>query len=111
MSIPHAQAGDVVDVGPLGAALTKAITHTIVKTDDLEVIRIVLRAGSALPPHHVPGEITVQCVEGKVDFGVGEVTRELTAGKMLYVEGGGTHSLHASEDSSLLVTILLKHKS
>ena len=110
MAIPHAKPGEVVDVRPLGAALTKTITQTIVKTDDLEVIRIVLPAGNDLPPHQVPGEITVQCLEGKVTFRVGEVDRELTAGKMLYLEGGSKHSLRASENSSLLVTILLKHK-
>ena len=110
MAIPHAKPGEVVDVQPLGAALTKTITQTIVKTDDLEVIRIVLPAGNELPPHQVPGEITVQCLEGKVAFRVGEVDRELTAGKMLYLEGGSKHSLRASENSSLLVTILLKHK-
>jgi len=110
MAIPHAKSGEVVDVRPMGAKLSGTITHTIVKTDDLEVIRIVLLAGNELPPHAVPGDITVQCLEGKVDFRVGEVNRELTEGKFLYVEGGGLHALRASEDSSLLVTILLKPK-
>ena len=111
MAIPHAKPGEVVDVRPLGAALAQTITRTIVKTDDLEVIRIVLPAGNELPAHQVPGEITVQCLEGKVAFRVDEVDRELTAGKILYLEGGSKHSLRASENSSLLVTILLKHKT
>ena len=110
MAIPHAASGDVVDVRPLGAAITTTITHTIVKTDDLEVIRMVLLAGNELPPHEVPGDITVQCLEGQVKFSVGNVVRELTPGTFLYVTGGGKHSLRAAEDSSLLVTILLKHK-
>ena len=49
----------------------------------------------------------MQCLEGKVEFRFGELTRELTAGTFLYLEGSGEHSLRASEDSSLLVTILL----
>ena len=111
MAIPHAKSGEVIDVRPLGAALTKTITHTIVKTDQLEVIRIVLPAGNELPTHQVPGEITVQCVEGRVNFTIGQTARELTAGAILYVEGGSEHSLRASEDSSLLVTILLKNRA
>lgn len=111
MAIPHAKSGEVVDVRPLGEALAKSITQTIVKTDDLEVIRIVLPAGNELPPHQVPGEITVQCLEGKVEFRTGELNRELTAGTMLYLASGQEHALRASEDASLLVTILLKHKS
>ena len=110
MAISHAASGEVVDVRPLDNAIATAITHTIIKTNDLEVIRIVLLAGSELPPHEVPGDITVHCLEGKVEFGVGEVVRELTAGEFLYVEGGGKHSARARDDSSLLVTIVLKHK-
>ena len=45
MAIPHAKPGEVVDVRPLGAALSAANSWTIVKTDALEVIRIVLPAG------------------------------------------------------------------
>lgn len=108
MAIPHAKPGQVVDVRPLGSGLSAASTWTIVKTDALEVIRIVLPAGKELPRHKVPGEITVQCLEGKVEFRVGELKRELTAGTFLYLEGSGEHSLRASEDSSLLVTILLQ---
>jgi quercetin dioxygenase-like cupin family protein len=111
MAISHAASGEIVDVRPLGAAISTTITHTIVKTDDLEVIRIVLLAGNELPPHEVPGDISVQCLEGKVKFSVGNVDRELTAGEFFYVEGGGKHSLHAKNDSSLLVTIVLKHKT
>ena len=111
MAIPHAKSGEVVDVRPLGNALKKTITHTIIKTDHLELIRIVLPAGNELPTHQVPGEITVQCVEGKVEFTIGQIARELTAGALVYVEGGREHSLRASEDSSLLVTILLKNRT
>lgn len=74
------------------------------------MIRLVLLAGNELPPHEVPGDITVLCLEGKVAFSVGNLVREMTAGVFLYVEGGGKHSLRASEDSSLLVTIALKDK-
>ncbi len=81
------------------------------KTESLEVIRIVMQGGKDIAWHEVPGEITVQCLEGKVEFRVGELNRELTAGTLLYLEGADAHSLHANADSSLLVTILLKHKS
>jgi quercetin dioxygenase-like cupin family protein len=108
MAITHAKPGEIVDVRPLGAALSDTSTWTIVKTETLEVIRIVLPAGKQLPPHKVPGEITVHCLEGRVEFRVGESKRELTAGKFLYLEGGSEHSLYAGENSSLLVTILLQ---
>ncbi|HUG71775.1 MAG TPA: cupin domain-containing protein [Pirellulaceae bacterium] len=87
------------------------IAHTLVKTDSLEVIRLVLPAGKDIKPHEVPGEITVQCLEGKVAFRTESSELELTAGKMIYLAGSDKHSVRAVEDSSLLVTILLQHKS
>ena len=65
MAIPHAQPGDIIDVRPLGGALADARSHALFKSTDLEVIRLVLRAGEGMPPHAVAGEITLQCIEGR----------------------------------------------
>ena len=111
MAIPHAKPGVVIDVRPLGAAIANNSTATLVKTDTLEVIRLVMPAGKDIPRHNVPGEITVQCLEGSVEFHIGEVKRELTAGTLLYLRGADEHWLRANEDSSLLVTIILTHKA
>ena len=68
MAIPHAEPGDVIDVRPLGPALAGARSHALFKSNDLEVIRLVLRTGQGLPPHGVSGEITLQCLEGRISF-------------------------------------------
>jgi quercetin dioxygenase-like cupin family protein len=107
MPIPHAKPGDIVDLRPLGRALATAKTTTLVKTADLELIRLVLSAGKELPTHKVPGEITVQCLEGRVAFTAEGKTQELTAGQLLYLTAGERHAVKGIEDSSLLVTILL----
>ena len=84
MALPHAQAGQVIELCPLGAALVAAKTQTLVKTDSLEVIRVVMAAGKTLPPHAVPGELTVQCLEGRVEFSVGKSKHLLTSGSFLF---------------------------
>ena len=45
MAIPHAQPGEVIDVRPLGPALAGAMTTALVKTESLEVIRLVIPRG------------------------------------------------------------------
>lgn len=110
MAIPHAQPGDMIDISPLGDKLPETQTSTLVKTDSLEVLRLVLPAGKQIDPHTVPGEITVQCLEGKAVFTARGKDQELTPGQMLYLAGGDEHALRAVEDASLLVTILLKHE-
>lgn len=111
MAIPHAKPAEIIDVGPLGKDFSSSQTTTLVKTDSLEVIRLVVPAGKSVKPHEVPGEITVQCLEGCVNFCADGAECELSAGKMLFLTGSAEHSLQASEDSSLLVTLLLKHKA
>lgn len=110
MAISHAKPTERVDVRPLGVRLSAAQTTTLVKTDSIEVIRLVLPAGKEIAQHEVPGEITLQCLEGKVQFCAGESVCELAAGELIYVGGSEPHSLHADEDSSLLLTILLRPK-
>jgi quercetin dioxygenase-like cupin family protein len=108
MAIHHAMPAEVFDVRPLGSALRESRTTVLVKTDTLEVIRIVLPAGKQLPPHRVSGEITVQCLEGRMVFDADGTEHELSAGQMLYLAGGATHAVRGITDSSLLVTILLR---
>jgi quercetin dioxygenase-like cupin family protein len=108
MAIPHAQSGEVIDIRPLGSALAQARTSTLVKTKALEIIRLVIPAGKDIPGHKAHGEITVQCLEGRVAFTIGSTRRDLTGGQLLYLSSGETHSLHGLEDSSVLLTILLR---
>ncbi|MFN4360802.1 MAG: hypothetical protein ACK4F4_08780 [Hylemonella sp.] len=64
MAIPHATAGQIIDIQPLGTRLAYEKTVALFKAQDLEVMRLVLTAGKSLPPHKVAGEITIQCIEG-----------------------------------------------
>src|SRR6476469_4902805 len=107
MAIPHAKSGEVIDLRPVGEAPAPAPTSTLVKTDHLEVICLAVPAGKAPPRHPVAGEITVQCLEGRVAFTAGATARELRAGQMLYLAGNEPHSLRGIEDASVLLTILL----
>ena len=108
MAIPHARPGEPLEIRPLGAELPGSQTTTLIKTDSLEVIRLVVPAGKEIAEHRVPGEITVQCIEGKVAFHAGEAERELTGGTLMYLAGSTPHSLRGIEDASLLLTILLR---
>jgi quercetin dioxygenase-like cupin family protein len=106
MSIQHANSGDVVTLR-LGSELNSSKTTTLAKTTNLELIRLVLPAGKEIPPHKAPGEITVQCLEGKVAFTANGTTQEMTAGQLIFLAAGELHAVKGIEDSSLLVTILL----
>lgn len=109
MAISHANPGQPIDIGPLGSELTGARTIALFKSGELEVIRLILPAGKSLPPHKVPGEITIQCIEGKFEVTVDGHAHTLQTGQLLYVPGGIVHSLLGIQDASGLVTIVLKN--
>lgn len=108
MALQHAQSSEVVSVRPLGAVLPQAMTSAVIKAQQLEVIRVVLPAGKSLRQHDTPGEITVQCLEGEVEFQVGPRTHMLQPGDFLHLAPRAPHALRALQDASLLVTICLQ---
>ena len=110
MAIPHAKPGDIVDVRPLGSALASAQTQTLLRTEQVEVRRLVVPAGKDIAEHQAKGEIVVYCLEGRVAFTALGKTQTLEAGKLLYLPTGEPHTVKGVEDASLLLTILLpKH--
>ncbi len=107
MAIPHAEPGEVIDIQPFGQNLPKHQTYTLVKTADMEIVRLVLPKGRDIATHSTPGEITVQCLEGQVAFTTSGRTMVLEPGHFLYLKANAPHSLRAEENASLLLTILL----
>jgi quercetin dioxygenase-like cupin family protein len=109
MALPHASSGQVISIqGAPGENLSQFASIALAKTERLELIRIVLPAGKALPEHSVKGQITLQCLQGEVAFDAHGRTAILRAGEMLYLQGGAPHALRANQDSLLLLTILLQ---
>lgn len=107
MALQHAQSGDVVDVQPYGTQIGAAQSFALFKADRLEVMRLVLPAGHLMPTHQVPGEITLHCLEGRVQVTADGEQRDLPAGHLMYLAGGVTHALLAEQASSVLVSIVL----
>jgi quercetin dioxygenase-like cupin family protein len=108
MALSHACSGQAVDIRPYGDHLADHMTFALFKSEQLEVMRVVLMAGKSLPPHQVSGEITIQCIEGMLRVDAGGESAVLDAGHMLFLEGGVGHGVVALEDSSALVTLVLK---
>ena len=108
MAIEHAASGQLIDIQPLASRLAESRTTALFKTDELEVMRLVLPGGKSMPLHSVKGEITVQCLEGEVEFSAAGHTQRMRAGQLLWLTGGVEHGLTALQDASLLVTIVLR---
>lgn len=111
MAIPHAHSGDPIDVRPLGTALSSAQSVALFKSQDIEVMRIVLLAGKTMKEHQMAGEITVQCLEGRLEVSVAGAAQHLEAGQLIFLAAHVPHSLTALEDASALLTIVVRKPS
>ncbi|HEY9023948.1 MAG TPA: cupin domain-containing protein [Burkholderiaceae bacterium] len=107
MAIPHASSGQVVDILSGDGSLPSAQSYAVFKSGQLEVMRLVLPAGKAFPPHRVAGEITVQCLSGRLELNVDGTRQELRTGQLMFLAGGVQHGLLGLEDAVALVTIVL----
>ena len=108
MAISHLAAGQTLSVLPFGSALANVRTTALFKSEQLEVIQLVLAAGKSFPPHKVAGEITIQCLEGSFEVTIEGAVQTLKASQLMYLSGGVQHGLTALEDASALVTIVLR---
>ena len=81
-------------------------TRTLVKTEAVTLVRMVVPAGKEIPTHTAKGELVVQCLEGKIAFTACGKTHDLETGQLLYLPTGEPHSLRGIEDGSLLLTVL-----
>jgi quercetin dioxygenase-like cupin family protein len=111
MAIPHALPGQVISVRPLGSALASAQTTTLIRTSDVEVIRLIVPTGKEIQEHKAKGDIVVHCLEGTVAFTFSGKTQNLRSGDLLFLGAGEPHSVKGIEDSSLLLTVLLPKRS
>ena len=109
MALPHAQPLDVIGVSPLGPQLKDAVSTSLLKTDRIQLLHMVLMARRDVPPRHVDDECVLHCLEGQVEVHMGSGVRRLAAGQLMVLPAGQVHSLSARVDSALLMTLLLKN--
>lgn len=108
MALEHLLPMQPVDLHPLESGLADAKSIALFKSEQLEVIRLVLPAGKTLAPHRVDGEITLQCLAGEVEVEAEGEKTQLRAAQMLYLRGGASHSVTAIRTASLLLTVVLR---
>lgn len=109
MALHHAASGELIDIRPLGDSLPENPSTALFKTPTLEVMRLVLPAGREVPEHRVAGEITLQCLEGKIELRAHSKTQTLEPGTMVFLEAHVDYALRAVENTSVLMTILVGH--
>ena len=109
MALPPAQPLDIITVSPLGPDLREAVSTSLIKTDRLQLLHMVLPASKDQPEHHVEEECTIHCLEGDVEVVWPGGVRRLKPGNLVVLPARERHSLRARTNCAVLVTLILNH--
>lgn len=111
MNQGHIKSGEVVNLETLRDEMDVDTSYALVKTEDMEVIRMSVHKGKTTNENSIEGEMSVQCLKGDILFMVDGNACELKAGDWLYLQKKQNFSYSVKEDTILLVTILFSDKS
>lgn len=108
MALQHAASGELIPLRRTEDDIAHFTSVALAKTDNLELIRLVLPKERSMPEHRVDGEITLLCLQGEIVCDAHGTSTVLRPGELLYLLGGVPHAIRANEDAVALLTILLK---
>lgn len=79
--------------------------RTLVRTPDLRVVLVAMRADGRISEHHADATASIQVLSGRVRTKLPSHTVELQRGQLLVLGAGLHHDVEAAEDSTFLLTL------
>ncbi|MEW7849519.1 hypothetical protein AB2N08_12525 [Massilia aurea] len=107
MALHHATSGEKIALQRGDDDIAHFTSVALVKTEHMELIRLVLPVERPIPEHRVDGEVTVLCLEGEIAVDAHGATTSLLPNEMVYLAGGVPHTVRAVKDAVALMTILM----
>ncbi len=107
MALQHAVSGERIALQRGDDDIAHFTSIALVKTEHMELIRLVVPTEKPMPEHWVEGEMTLVCLEGEIAFDAYGRTTILKPSEMVYLAGGVPHAIRANQDAVALMTILL----
>jgi len=83
---------------------------TLFKSETMRIVLIGLHEKAELKPHKANGVISVQVVEGKIEFIAEEQITHLEEGQMIALQENIIHSVKALTESFFLLTLAMNNK-
>jgi len=78
---------------------------SLVKGDGINVALMMLKKGAKLQEHHTRAPVTVQVIDGRINFIANGKTQVVTRGMIVALDRAIEHSVEAVEESALVLTV------
>jgi quercetin dioxygenase-like cupin family protein len=105
MPVMKASPGEVIRVLSLGSDLKPAQFVALIKTDNLEILQLVVPSGQIVPTHELQGEVVVHCLQGRVSISALGAIHDLGPEQLLYYSQNEPFSILGIENASLLIMV------
>jgi quercetin dioxygenase-like cupin family protein len=79
--------------------------RTLIRSSDLRIVVVALKAGKAISEHHANVTASVQTLTGHIRLQLPDRGVDVPAGHILVLGAGLSHDVHAETDSVLLLTL------
>lgn len=83
---------------------------TLFKSETMRIVLVGLHENAELKPHKANGVISVQVLEGKIEFIVEQQNTNLEKGQMVALQENIIHSVRAVTESFFLLTLAMNNK-
>lgn len=83
---------------------------TLYKSESMRIVLFGMRGNAVLAPHKANGVISVQVLEGKIEFTAGQQTAQLEKNQMIALGENIMHSVRAVTESFFLLTVAVRNK-
>lgn len=84
---------------------TGRVGRTLVKEGPLRLTLTVIAKGMSVGTHHAAAPMTLQLIQGRLRYRVGEEEFEIGRGEVLFFGPGHAQDIRALQDTALLLTI------
>lgn len=83
---------------------------TLFKSETMRIVLIGLHENAEMKPHKANGVISVQVLEGKIEFTSEDQSPQLEKGQMIALHDNLMHSVKALKESFFLLTLAMNSK-
>ncbi len=79
--------------------------RTLIRTPDLRVIVVAIKAGKTISEHHASVTASVQTLSGHIRLHLPDRGADVPEGRLLVLGAGLSHDVYAEVDSTFLLTL------
>lgn len=79
--------------------------RTLIRTADLRIVVVALKAGKTMSEHHANVTVSVQTVSGHIRLQLPDRGVDVQEGELLVLGAGLSHDVYAEADSTFLLTL------